>query len=287
MLALYRCGRQVEALDVYRATRRELVEALRRRARPGLRGLEQAILQHDPALAPDEPPSGRARAGSVSSWPGTRAACTARWPGRAAGPRAPARAHRGAAAGARRGRARGRQCGARGAGARRPDRRGPRRSSSRPGRGRPAPRRARRRPRARRGAAGVAHGELPGELVDLLAQPRRTSRCVRALPRRARRAGRDCPFGGAEHDWAAVELAAWLATRPGSGCACGARADHTPATATPAACSPTRRWRCSGWSGVVAEPVLVEASATGLAAAAAGATGDRGGALGPLARTRA
>jgi DNA-binding SARP family transcriptional activator len=52
MLALYRGGRQVEALDVYREARRELNEAFGLEPGPGLRELEQAILRQDPALAP-------------------------------------------------------------------------------------------------------------------------------------------------------------------------------------------------------------------------------------------
>jgi DNA-binding SARP family transcriptional activator/tetratricopeptide (TPR) repeat protein len=50
MLALYRAGRQAEALDVYRATRRTLDEELGLEPGPALRELEQAILTHDPAL---------------------------------------------------------------------------------------------------------------------------------------------------------------------------------------------------------------------------------------------
>ena len=51
MLALYRAGRQAEALDVYRATRRHLVEELGLEPGPGLRELEERILRHDPSLA--------------------------------------------------------------------------------------------------------------------------------------------------------------------------------------------------------------------------------------------
>jgi ABC-type transport system substrate-binding protein/DNA-binding SARP family transcriptional activator/streptogramin lyase len=51
MLALYRAGRQAEALDVYRATRRHLVDELGLEPGPALRELEERILRHDPSLA--------------------------------------------------------------------------------------------------------------------------------------------------------------------------------------------------------------------------------------------
>jgi DNA-binding SARP family transcriptional activator len=50
MLALYRCGRQVEALEVYRDGRRRLVDDLGLEPGPRLQQLERAILAHDPAL---------------------------------------------------------------------------------------------------------------------------------------------------------------------------------------------------------------------------------------------
>lgn len=50
MLALYRAGRQAEALDIYRTTRGMLLDELGLEPGPGLRGLEQAILRHDPSL---------------------------------------------------------------------------------------------------------------------------------------------------------------------------------------------------------------------------------------------
>jgi DNA-binding SARP family transcriptional activator len=50
MLALYRCGRQAEALDVYRRAREVLVEALGIEPGPELRELHRAILAHDPDL---------------------------------------------------------------------------------------------------------------------------------------------------------------------------------------------------------------------------------------------
>ncbi|HKP19668.1 MAG TPA: BTAD domain-containing putative transcriptional regulator [Gaiellaceae bacterium] len=50
MLALYRGGRQVEALDVYRAARRYLTDELGLEPSPALQELERRILGHDPAL---------------------------------------------------------------------------------------------------------------------------------------------------------------------------------------------------------------------------------------------
>ena len=51
ILALYRCGRQAEALETYRETRRLLVEELGIEPGAELRELERAILTQDPALA--------------------------------------------------------------------------------------------------------------------------------------------------------------------------------------------------------------------------------------------
>ena len=50
MLALYRSGRQAEALDAYRHAQRELAEELGLEPSEELRRLEQSILQHDPEL---------------------------------------------------------------------------------------------------------------------------------------------------------------------------------------------------------------------------------------------
>ncbi len=60
MLALYRTGRQAEALEVYRQGRRLLDEELGLEPGEALQQLERAILQHDPAL--DAPAVERQRA---------------------------------------------------------------------------------------------------------------------------------------------------------------------------------------------------------------------------------
>jgi hypothetical protein len=57
MVALYRAGRQVEALDAYRTARRTLVEQAGVEPGPALRELERRVLSQDAALsAPDAPP---------------------------------------------------------------------------------------------------------------------------------------------------------------------------------------------------------------------------------------
>jgi YVTN family beta-propeller protein len=55
MLALYRCGRQSEALAVYVAARRTLVDELGVEPSAALRELQQAMLRQDPALDPPPP----------------------------------------------------------------------------------------------------------------------------------------------------------------------------------------------------------------------------------------
>jgi DNA-binding SARP family transcriptional activator/ABC-type branched-subunit amino acid transport system substrate-binding protein len=54
MLALYRSGRQAEALQIFQQYRRELAEELGLKPSEGLRRLERKILEQDPGLAPPE-----------------------------------------------------------------------------------------------------------------------------------------------------------------------------------------------------------------------------------------
>ncbi|MFJ9659654.1 BTAD domain-containing putative transcriptional regulator [Streptomyces griseoflavus] len=65
MLALYRSGRQAEALAVYADTRRLLADELGVDPRPGLRDLQQRILRADPALAEPSAPVAEAAAAPV------------------------------------------------------------------------------------------------------------------------------------------------------------------------------------------------------------------------------
>ena len=55
VLALYRSGRQADALAAYRSGREALVEALGLEPGPALRELELQILRHDPSLLPASP----------------------------------------------------------------------------------------------------------------------------------------------------------------------------------------------------------------------------------------
>jgi predicted ATPase/DNA-binding SARP family transcriptional activator len=57
VLALYRSGRQADALEAYREARTVLDEELGLEPTPALRELEQAILTHDPGLRAPEAPS--------------------------------------------------------------------------------------------------------------------------------------------------------------------------------------------------------------------------------------
>jgi len=78
MLALYRAGRQAEALDAYRTARSLFIEELGLEPGPALRELETAILRQDPALElqPASRASERSAAASSSWLPRERRAVT-------------------------------------------------------------------------------------------------------------------------------------------------------------------------------------------------------------------
>jgi DNA-binding SARP family transcriptional activator len=69
MAVLYRCGRQAEALEVYRDARRALRDELGIEPGPALRELEYAILRQDPALGAPAPPPVPIAATIRRRWP--------------------------------------------------------------------------------------------------------------------------------------------------------------------------------------------------------------------------
>ena len=95
MLALYRSGRQADALEIYRAGRSLLVDELGLEPGPELQELERAILTHDPELqlaTSDPGPRPRAVPRASDPHPRSRAAPRASDPGprSGAGTRSPA-----------------------------------------------------------------------------------------------------------------------------------------------------------------------------------------------------
>jgi len=79
MLALYRSGRQADALELYRRTHRTFVELLGISPGPGLKRLEQAILCHDASLER----SAEDASGGLQPWPELRRVVAERLVGQA------------------------------------------------------------------------------------------------------------------------------------------------------------------------------------------------------------
>jgi hypothetical protein len=114
----------------------------------------------------------------------------------------------------------------------------------------------------------------PAAVVDLLARSPADVAIV-ATGRGASWAGGGVivPFGGGENDWAALELGAWLATTTGEPLRlAGTRADPDAHGDDGSRLLADASMAVQRLVGVVAEPVLVERSAAGLADAAAGAS---------------
>ena len=84
MVALYRAGRQADALREYEATRRTLGDELGLEPGPEIRRLERAILDHDPVLDWVPPPAGR-RSVSQTSVSGANVVAAAPLPAPIAG----------------------------------------------------------------------------------------------------------------------------------------------------------------------------------------------------------
>jgi DNA-binding SARP family transcriptional activator len=278
MLALYRSGRQVDALEVYRATRTLLVEAFGVEPGPELQRLEHAILNHDPELAaPGTSAHSVSSGGAVLAAGGdldavrslaVLAAPLARRPGLEliVALLLADDSRLGAATAAL--------------------------ASERARSAEPM-----------RVAAFVAGGESddllrlarsynarlvlieappefasggppPDGLLDLLTRSPADVAIVApgAGPERAG-GGVIVPFGGGEHDWAALELGAWLATAIGEPLRlAGARADPNGPGRDASRLLADASMAVQRLAGVVAEPVLADPTPTGLAEVAAGAT---------------
>ena len=81
------------------------------------------------------------------------------------------------------------------------------------------------------------------------------------------------PFSGAEHDWTAIEIAAWIAGSEGAPYDLRARQETwSSAHATPAGCSASASLAVQRGLGVAAEPLLIPPGTDGLLAAAAEAS---------------
>ena len=78
MIALYRCGRQADALEAYRHTRARFSEELGSEPGPSLRKLHQRILNEDPELAVEPPTRTRAQNTPPNSLPGDNPSFTGR-----------------------------------------------------------------------------------------------------------------------------------------------------------------------------------------------------------------
>jgi predicted ATPase/DNA-binding SARP family transcriptional activator len=72
MTALYRCGRQADALEVYQRTRTHLAEELGLEPGPGLKTIQEQVLSHNPALS--EAAESRPAAVGTGKTPGSRRA---------------------------------------------------------------------------------------------------------------------------------------------------------------------------------------------------------------------
>jgi len=276
MLALYRSGRQVDALEVYRTTRAALVEAFGVEPGPELQRLEQAILVHDPGLA--------APGGPVPAEPGgavlvaARTLAAARALAALGGPLARRPGHELIAALLL---AEESDLGAATAGLA-----AERAISAEPMRVaafvagdetddvlRLARSYAARLVLVEAPAELIAGGPPPGELVDLLERSPADVAIV-APGAGSGWSGRGVivPFGGGEHDWSALELGAWLATATGQPLRlAGTRADPTGPGRDASRMLADASMAVQRLTGIVAEPILAEPNPSGLAQAAAGA----------------
>jgi nucleotide-binding universal stress UspA family protein len=279
MLALYRSGRQVESLEVYRHTREELIEAFGVEPGPGLRDLEQAVLRHDPALEPSrssapwqEGPDG---AVLVAATDGAR--LTAMLGPAAELARRPPRelivalllADESALAAATGELARLRET-----------LDAPARVAAfvAPAPGDDVLRLVRSHDPdllLLDAPAGFAATGPPGADLAIVLERSPCDVAIVSAPRATSTGGGGVvvPFGGSEHDWAALELGAWLAGATGERLRlAGARADARRGGRDASRLLADASLAVQRTVGVAAEPFLVDADAAGLLAATAAAS---------------
>ncbi|HEY1593826.1 MAG TPA: AfsR/SARP family transcriptional regulator [Thermoleophilaceae bacterium] len=279
MVALYRSGRQVEALDLYRSTRNELVETFGVEPGPGLQQVEQAILRHDPELSsPRDDVAWRSRA-ARSVVLASRDAARLEAQLAVAGPlaRQPARELVVALLVEEEGRLAEATAAL---------------SSLRSSLG----------PEARTAAfvasrgsddilhlAGTADADLvllgvtsglaepaglPTELVEVLEKSSADVGLLFAPPDPSPAGGGVLvPFGGGEHDWAAVELGAWLAAATGERLRlAGARPEARRGGPDASRLLADASLAVQRLVGIAAEPALVDPGPSGLVEASADAS---------------
>jgi Bacterial transcriptional activator domain len=120
----------------------------------------------------------------------------------------------------------------------------------------------------------VAATELPQDVVTLLEQSPADVAIVSGTPVDwSEGDGIFVPFGGAEHDWAALELAAWLASAVRAPLRLvGSRADPAHGQRDASRLLANASVAVQRLAGVIAEPVLVDAAADAFLQALANAT---------------
>jgi DNA-binding SARP family transcriptional activator len=271
MLALYRSGRQAEALDVYRAARKRLVEVLGLEPTSALQALERAILAHDPSLE-----AGIA-SGSAAAAPGRAILVVAPGPGQLDGLLAVAEPlgllpSRELIVACLLEHERDLEQGAAAVSARRPSLRAAIRTAvfttldlpgdvirladandvglvllDAPG--------------------GVDDDRLPRELAAVLERSPADVGVLSAPALESAGAGVFVPFGGGEHDWAALELGAWLASAMGDSLTlAGTKAESSSGRRDASRLLADASLAAQRVVGVEAQPLLVEPTEDALVA---------------------